>query len=109
MVGKILKSLTRGGLLDSHRGSQGGYTLNRPPEEINVAEIVGALEGPIAIAECVEESEENCNIERLCPVRGNWQKINEAVKDALASVTLAEMAQPMTFAPPVSIQRADAV
>ena len=54
MVSKILKVLTREGMLASHRGVKGGYSLARLPEEISMAEIIAALEGPIALTECVE-------------------------------------------------------
>jgi FeS assembly SUF system regulator len=95
MVSKILKLLVREGLLISHRGVKGGYSLGRLPEEITMAEIITALEGPIAITECIEVSSD-CSHERLCPVRSNWQRINDAVRGALEQVTLAEMTTPLT-------------
>ena len=52
VVGKVLKTLAREGLLDSHRGARGGYALAQPPEEISVAKIIAALEGPVALTEC---------------------------------------------------------
>ena len=93
MVSKILKLLARDGLLSSHRGVKGGYSLARPAEEISMAEIIAALEGPIAITECVSV-ESDCSHEALCPVRSNWQRINQAVRSALEGISLAEMAQP---------------
>ncbi|HVH88183.1 MAG TPA: Rrf2 family transcriptional regulator, partial [Terriglobales bacterium] len=51
-VSKLLKQLLQGGLLVSHRGIKGGYSLARPPQAISIAEIVAALEGPIALTEC---------------------------------------------------------
>jgi FeS assembly SUF system regulator len=93
MVSKILKLLARDGLLASHRGVTGGYSLARPAEEISMAEIIAALEGPIAITECISV-ESDCSHEALCPVRGNWQRINLAVRSALEGISLAEMAQP---------------
>ena len=56
MVSKILKMLARDGLLVSHRGVHGGYTLARAPAAISVANMVAALEGPIAMTECVDET-----------------------------------------------------
>ena len=94
MVSKILKLLVREGLLVSHRGVKGGYSLGRLPEEITMAEIIAALEGPIAITECIEVSSD-CSHERICPVRSNWQRINDAVRGALERVTLAEMTNPL--------------
>jgi FeS assembly SUF system regulator len=100
MVSKILKLLARAGLLESHRGVKGGYRLARSPAEISVAEIIAALEGPIAITECAPDSSEECSYEAFCRVRANWQRIHRAVRDALGSVTLQEMAAPSQVAPP---------
>jgi FeS assembly SUF system regulator len=94
MVSKILKVLTRDGLLLSHRGVKGGYSLERPAAQITMADIIAALEGPIAITECIDDSG-GCSHEARCAVRGNWQRINEAVLSALQEITLEEMAQPM--------------
>ena len=94
-VGKILKALTRKGLLLSQRGVKGGYGLARSPEDITVAEIISALEGPVAITKCSQSTGADCGLERLCPVRTNWQRINSVVWEALGKITLHEMAQPL--------------
>jgi FeS assembly SUF system regulator len=101
-VSKILKALARDGLLVSHRGVKGGYTLARSPEAISVAEIIEALEGPIAMTECVElpaGGHGDCSREPFCAVRSNWQAINRAVERALQDLTLAEMTHPLGVAP----------
>lgn len=92
-VAKLLKLLAKGALLISHRGVQGGYTLCRPADQISIADIVTALEGPIAITDCVDAAQGCCAHEHNCSVRGNWNKINSAVREALANVPLTEMAQ----------------
>lgn len=92
-VAKIMKALVRGSLVVSHRGAAGGYGLARPAEEISVADMIQALEGPIALTACVEAGEDACGLERLCPMRGHWTAVNGKVEDALRTVTLAEMAQ----------------
>lgn len=94
MVSKILKILAREGLLASHRGVRGGYSLARPASEITVDQIVGSLEGQIAMTECVEDHHD-CARESFCSVRGNWQVINRAILNALQGITLAEMVRPM--------------
>ena len=94
MVGKILKALARAGLLVSHRGAKGGYSLARGPEAISVAEVIGALEGPIALTECLGEAPSNCSVESCCPVKVSWKRINGAIQRALDSVMLSEMLQP---------------
>ncbi|MEZ5332176.1 MAG: SUF system Fe-S cluster assembly regulator [Thermoanaerobaculia bacterium] len=94
-VSKILKILAREGLLASQRGVKGGYVLEREPAEISVADVISALEGPIAITECVDDNPGLCSQEAFCPVRGNWHRINDAIRRALSAITLAEMTQPL--------------
>ncbi len=95
MVSKILKALVRGGLLESQRGVNGGYGLSRCPEDVSVADIITALEGPIGMTECTGDEAEPCTIEHTCAVRGNWQLVNEVVRRALENITLDHMAAPM--------------
>ena len=91
VVSKILKSLTREGLLLSQRGPHGGYSLARRPDDINVVEMITALEGPIGLTECTMHPG-HCVQEASCHVRKPWQQINHVVRSALARVTLAELA-----------------
>ncbi len=91
-VSKLLRLLTKEGLLESHRGVKGGYGLARAPEQISVGAIIRALEGPIAITTCTTDSPGDCEHESLCPVRGHWHLINLAIRQALDSITLADMA-----------------
>jgi len=91
-VSKVLKLLQRGGLLVSHRGATGGYSLARDPRDISVAEVISAMDGPIAVTECVEDSPGECSVEDVCRVRSNWQRINDAVRGALEGINLEEMA-----------------
>lgn len=93
MVSKILKLLARGGLLASQRGATGGYRLARPAHEIVISEVIEALEGPIAMTECLG-SGPTCAIEPSCPSRPNWQRINVAIHRALADVRLSDMLPP---------------
>jgi FeS assembly SUF system regulator len=90
---KLLKLLSKGGLVESLRGAHGGYRLSRTPEHITVAEIIGAVEGPIAVTEC-SEHHSDCSIESSCATRANWRLINKAIRGALDAVTLAQMAAP---------------
>ena len=103
MASKILKGLAHAGLLVSHRGAKGGYNLARPAHRISVADVIVALEGPIALTACIEHGPGECDIEALCPARANWQRINRAIREALEGITLMEMAQtvPAGFAAPV--------
>lgn len=94
-VNKVLKTLTRHGLLVSHRGVKGGYALARHPEEISVAEIITATEGRVAMTECTVDGPGGCDHESECPVSDNWQRINEAIQQALSEISLAEMTRPV--------------
>ncbi|MCE5228535.1 SUF system Fe-S cluster assembly regulator [bacterium] len=93
MVSKILKALARGGILASHRGTKGGFRLIRPASQIRISEIIQALEGPIAITECLTD-QARCGVGTHCPLRISWNRINEAIQGALDGITLAEMFQP---------------
>ena len=94
MVSKILKLLARAGLLISYRGVRGGYELAHSAAEVSVADVILALEGPIALTECSEHSDHECSYEAFCRVRENWRRINRAVRGALEDITIAEMARP---------------
>ena len=92
-VSKLLKALTRAGLVVSTRGAQGGYTLARAPEDISAAEIIDALEGPVAITQC-SANDGACNLEAFCGVGHAWQRINLSIREALQEVTLADLKHP---------------
>ena len=90
-VAKVLKALTVAGLVRSQRGARGGYLLAQPLTSIAVADVVTAIDGPIALAACVEGGSGGCLSEPLCPVRGRWDPVNDAVMRALTQLTLADM------------------
>lgn len=89
---KLLKKLARAGVVVSQRGAKGGYSLARSPREIGIHQVIEAIEGPIAVTECSDESSDSaCEYETRCGVRANWQRINLAVQTALSEITLADM------------------
>ena len=89
-VSKLLKALVHSGLVVSSRGVQGGYALARPAAEISAAEILDALEGPVAITEC-SSSQGACDLESYCRVGTAWQRINHSIRKALEGVSLADL------------------
>jgi len=103
-VQKLLKVLAKTGLVDSVRGAEGGYRLARTPDSINAAEILDALEGPVAITEC-STIESHCELEPMCQVGDAWQKINKAIRLALTEITLADLGHPPRVFPPLNIDR----
>jgi FeS assembly SUF system regulator len=89
-VSKLLKQLAHAGLVTSRRGVNGGYSLARPADDISVADIVTAMEGPIGMTECSAHAGA-CGHEPHCGVRVNWQRISQAIRSALQGVSLADM------------------
>jgi len=87
-VSKLLKLLAKGGLLESQRGSKGGYSLARRSEEIDLVQILTALDGPVSMTACVEGE---CSHIHQCGASGSWHWINQRVIEALREVTLAQM------------------
>ena len=94
-VSQVLKKLAHARLVVSHRGAHGGYALGRPAGEISVADLVAALEGPVALTACVDGADGECEVETLCPMRGSWSRVNAAIRAALEGVTLADMLAPL--------------
>jgi FeS assembly SUF system regulator len=91
---KLVSRLSAAGLIESARGTGGGFRLSRPPSAITLADIVEAVEGPIAMTACVEGSTHDCAIEGNCRVKPHWGVVNAAIRGALANVTLASLSQP---------------
>ena len=89
-VSKLLKMLVNNGLLRSTLGKQGGYQLARSADEISLADIISALEGPIALTECSAEND-LCRIESNCEIRQQWRSVNRIIQQNLAQVSLQDM------------------
>jgi FeS assembly SUF system regulator len=96
---KLLKKMAGAALITSHRGVNGGYSLDRAAEAVCVVEIIEALDGPIALTACVDGAEDQCDVESLCPMRGNWNQVNSAIRTALENVSLAELIDPRDLFP----------
>ncbi|MGL4314475.1 MAG: SUF system Fe-S cluster assembly regulator [Sphingomonas sp.] len=91
-VQKLVSRLSSAGLIESARGTGGGFRLARPAAAISLADIIEAVEGPIAMTACVEQGRHDCAIEESCHVKPHWNVVNGAVKGALAGVSLASLA-----------------
>jgi len=90
-VQKLVSRLSAAGLIESARGTGGGFRLSRPAAAISLAEIVEAIEGPIGMTSCVDGGRHDCCIEENCRVKPHWNAVNGAVKGALAGVSLASL------------------
>jgi len=91
-VQKLVSKLSAAGLLRSSRGAGGGLKLARPAAAISLADIVEAVEGPIALTSCVELGRHDCGLEACCSVRPHWELVNETMRGALAGVPLTRLA-----------------
>ncbi|MCS5635050.1 MAG: SUF system Fe-S cluster assembly regulator [Myxococcota bacterium] len=94
VVSKVLKALTRANILESQRGTKGGYSLAREPEELSVAEMIAALDGPLALTQC-SQGPAICDLEATCSIRNPWLVINHVVQNSLAGITLADLTSPV--------------
>lgn len=94
-VQKLVSKLSAAGVIESARGTGGGFRLSRPPSAITLAEIVEAIEGPIAMNACVEAGTHDCAIEGDCRVKPHWSAVNGAVREALHNVSLASLSSPL--------------
>ena len=101
-VAKLMGTLARGGLLTASRGVAGGFTLSRDPGNISVVDMVEAVDGPIALTSCAGNDVNDCVMEGHCAIRGHWAPINQAVRGALAAVTLADLVRPAAAAAPLA-------
>ncbi|MEQ1510717.1 MAG: Rrf2 family transcriptional regulator [Sphingopyxis sp.] len=90
---KLVNILVRAGLLKSVRGAGGGIKLARPAAAISVADIIEAIEGPIALTTCVDHGRHDCALEASCRVRPHWAIINASMRGALNAVSLSSLSR----------------
>ena len=90
---KLTGRLAAAGLLTTSRGTGGGFRLARTAPQISLADIVEAVEGPIAMTVCVDETRHDCALEGACAVRPHMGIVNHAVRGALAAVTLEQLSR----------------
>ena len=91
LLAKVLQQLTHRGLLVSHMGIRGGYHLARPTTAISVADIIEAIDGPLAITAC-GPADERCEQFSKCDVRDPLWRVREKILTALGECTIAELA-----------------
>jgi FeS assembly SUF system regulator len=89
-VAKVLKALACGGLVLSQRGAKGGYRMLLRIDQISVADVIAAIDGPIIIAPCVDGTD-LCETSALCPIVGRWDPVNHAVRNTLAAISIADL------------------
>jgi FeS assembly SUF system regulator len=107
LLAKVLQRLVRTGLLTSTQGTRGGYTLSRAAKSISIADVIQAIDGPVAVTACSTEKHD-CEQYAKCSVRDPLWQIRERIVAALGTVTLSEMAsdQDIATAPVAVVRRA---
>ena len=90
LMAKVLQRLARSGLLTSHQGTRGGYTLSKPTGSISVADIIQAIDGPLTVTACSTEDEQ-CEQFNRCNVRDPLWRIKDRILAALSTCSLAEI------------------
>jgi len=89
---KLMQRLASAGLLSSMRGTGGGFRLTRPAAAVSLADIIEAIEGPIAMTTCVDAHRDDCALDGQCLTKPHWPMVNAAVRGALADVSLTRLA-----------------
>jgi len=94
----LVARLRKAGLVDSRRGSRGGYLLARPASQITMAEVVEALEGSIAPIECISQSPDGSIVcareserDHVCPTKLLWTRVRFSIVNTLRETTLADL------------------
>ena len=91
-LSKIMKDLVAGGLVDSHIGSKGGFTLSKPSNTISVNDVYETVERPLVLMECLDKGLDYCSYFSICLQRSIWQEAQGVLADFLASVSIADIA-----------------
>ena len=99
LMAKVLQRLARSGLLTSHQGTRGGYTLAKTAPAISVADIIQAIDGPLTVTACSTD-DENCGQYAKCSVRDPLWRIKDRILAALAECSLAEISTDVPIVEP---------
>jgi len=91
-LARIFQNLAKSGLIRSHRGKKGGFSLSKPPAEIDMKTVIEAMEGPIHLNRCLDGFNV-CSRESLCPLHEVWERIQNDVTDTLAQTNFEELAR----------------
>jgi Rrf2 family protein len=93
-LSKIMKDLVAGGLVHSHIGSKGGFSLARPSQAISLKQVYETVERPIVLMECLEQGERYCSYCGVCTQRTVWDNVQTLIADYLGGVSIRDIADP---------------
>ena len=99
---KIIRDLMRNGIVSSHRGAHGGYTLSRPAAQISFREVIETVEGPISLNVCVA-GQKDCSVLSSCSMQRVWQEGQRRVMEYFSETTLADLAKDVNTAPALPV------
>ncbi len=99
LLAKVMQQLQGAGLITSHQGSHGGYTIACAPEQVKLSDLIALMEGPLAFIDCMKGGEnapheDDCDQYKNCTIIGPLQMINQKIKAVLDSYTLRDLIQP---------------
>ena len=92
LLAKILQTLARAGLLVSHAGTNGGYALARPANQISAFEVIRAIDGPLFITSCIT-IHGACDLAGHCTIKEPLRKVNDSIKDLLSGIHISDLAE----------------
>lgn len=92
LLAKILQTLTRAGLLVSHAGTNGGYSLARAASEISAFEVIRAIDGPLFITSCIT-IHGACDLAGHCTIKEPLRKVNDSIKDLLSGIRIGDLVE----------------
>ena len=90
-LAKIMKDLVAGGLVQSHMGSKGGFTLARPAAAISIKEVYETVEGPLVLMECLEKGDKFCLYCSVCTQRSIWERARSLLGNYLSGVFIGDI------------------
>jgi Rrf2 family protein len=91
-LSKIMKDLVAGGLVESHVGSKGGFTLAKGASTISIKDVYETVERPLVLMECLERGADYCSYCAVCSQKSIWEKAQQVLANFLAGVTIAQIA-----------------
>jgi Rrf2 family protein len=90
LLAKILQTLARAGLLVSHAGTNGGYSLSRPASEITAFEVIRAIDGPLFITSCIT-IHGACDLAGHCTIKEPLRKVNDSIRELLNGLRISDL------------------
>ncbi len=108
LLAKILQRLAKVGILRSHAGMSGGYSLMRNPREISAFEVIHAIDGPLFITSC-GTGDSSCDLTNSCTIKEPLARVNDSISGLLRSISIADLAEPSADAAVRTKRSADLV